>query len=151
VGGAERRDLARAVVGQRQALPAPIVGIGLPGHQVGHDRTVDQFYDGVVLQLELFGDVADGRPGIRSVPAADREQQLVLVRRQPGVPGGLRGESQEDPQGVAEPGEGSVVPVGQLGGYRRIVSLDDIADAAGGGLAAPHRTQRSSKISISPP
>ena len=78
VDGGESLELLRAGSGQQKSLAAPILRIDLPPYEAGLGRPIDQLDGGVVLQLELLGDIADrGRSTAGEAP--NREKQLMLV------------------------------------------------------------------------
>ena len=76
-------------------------GSGERAHEAGGVGAVDELDDGVVPELKRFGQVADDRRSAAVVPA-DREQELVLRRRDARAAGRLLGEALEDSERVAE-------------------------------------------------
>ena len=90
----------------------------MPLDELRGDRAIDQADRAVVPQEQRCGDVADRRTlrGVRSgVVAADRQQQLVLSRRNPERRGLLFAPLQESAQGGPESEEFGVLGVREVG------------------------------------
>ena len=85
-------QLAGTIGGEPEELAPVVVGIDPRLDQTGRDGSLHELDRRVVLELESFGDVTDGRRSV-AVPPANREQELVLVRREAGVTSGVLGEA----------------------------------------------------------
>ena len=104
---------ARAGRGELEPHHSFVVGIRDPAHDACLHRPVDQPDRAVVANQQRVGDVADGRaPPV--VVAADREQQLVLRRREPLGAGLLLAPTQEAAQPRPHPEQLPVLRVGQV-------------------------------------
>lgn len=112
VGGAQALEHATTSRCEPETLTATIVSVDLTSHQTGFNGTGDEFDDGVMLQLQEVRGIADRRVDVAG-ESPDRQQQLVLIRREPLVACGLLREPQEHAQRVPEPCERSVVLIGQ--------------------------------------
>jgi hypothetical protein len=103
-------ELLRTGRGQQKSLTAPIFAIDLPPYESSLGRPVDELDGGVVLQLQLLGEIAD-RGRSAAGETADREKQLMLVGRDALCTGRILGEPHEDAKGVPEVSQGAVVAI----------------------------------------
>jgi hypothetical protein len=93
----ERVELVDPGWGERHAHDAAAARVWTTLHQSGGCGAVDQPDGAVVAQHEVVGDLADRGP-CRVGVAPDRQQQLVLSRRQPGSLGLVFAPAEEAPQ-----------------------------------------------------
>ena len=105
-------------------MASAVGAVLLPAYEARRLGPVHQLHDRVVTLLEHLGQVGDRRPVLAS-EALYGQEQLVLGGSQARRPRLLLGEAQELPQCVPEPGEGSVLPVGELV-HGNNLSLHDI-------------------------
>ena len=111
VRGRQPSELAPTRRREREPVAPAIVLVDPPRDETGLDRPIDELDDAVVLQLERSRDVTD-RGSVDAGCATDGEQQLMLVRRDPGRARGVVGEAGEHAERVAKAGERLVVAVG---------------------------------------
>ena len=71
-----------ALGGEREPNDTVAIGIGAAPHQSGGLGSIHELDRAVMAQQQVVGDVID-RWSLRATVAPDREQQLVLGRRQP--------------------------------------------------------------------
>jgi hypothetical protein len=101
-----------ALVGQDHSDSTGVVGVRRPLDEVLLLRSVDQFDDAVVPQLEPVGEFADHGP-VASGEALERQHELVLLRSDAMTAHCLLAEAQVAPDAEAEPGERFEVLLGQ--------------------------------------
>ena len=109
---ANRLGFEQARAPGRQAEPddALVVRVVVPADQSGLGRAVHQSHRAVVAQEQRRGDVADRRV-LDAVVAADREEELVLGRREAGVARPFLAPVEEPPELGAEREQVAVVGV----------------------------------------
>jgi len=103
----QRRQLIENVPApgrQLHAYQTTIAGNQFLAYQTGLLRAVHEADDGVMTLLEKFGEFGNGRPAAAGV-ARDAQQELVLLRRQPGLARRLLAEAEKAPELVAESGQ----------------------------------------------
>lgn len=98
--------------GQRQSGDPSVVIVECAFDESGSFRSIDELDRAVVLDEEMFRHVGDGRRFVARMPA-DRQQQLMLAWREPGLRRLLIAPSQELPEAVAECEQIAVVAVGE--------------------------------------
>ena len=91
---------------------AVIQHVAVAAHQPQGGQTVDEPDDGVMLELELPGEGADGRQAVGRKPL-DRQEQLVLLGLEARLPSDPLAEGQEAADEVAEMGEALVIRLTQ--------------------------------------
>lgn len=95
-----------------QPLTPAVIRIDSARHESGLYGPPDELDRRMVLQLQLFGHFADRWAGLPGVPP-NCEQKLMLMRCEPFASGGFLREVLEDAQRIPEPGQGSIVAVGE--------------------------------------
>jgi chloride channel protein, CIC family len=112
----------RAGVGEGHPHDAAVGGILDPAHQPGLVGPVDQAHGGVVAQVEVVGQLTDGRsPGVDVAP--DGEEKLVLGGGQPGGPGLLLAPVEEGPEPGPQVEERAVVSLVEMPPWHDNISL----------------------------
>jgi hypothetical protein len=109
---------ARAGCGEPQPNDTLIVGIGTPRDESGRHRAVHETDRAVMAQQQRLGDVTD-RGIVRTRVTTDREQQLMLRRRQVDFGRLFFAPAQEAADTGAPFEEPLIVGVGELGGVGR--------------------------------
>ena len=99
-------------IGQDDVLAAVIHRIGPAADEAGRVGAIDQLDNGVMAKLQRVGELTyDGR--LIAFAPANREEKLVLCRREPGVAGRLFGKALKHPERVTEAGECLVLAIGK--------------------------------------
>ncbi|MEY2473410.1 MAG: hypothetical protein QOK28_2739 [Actinomycetota bacterium] len=116
-----------AACGDGQQLSAAVTRVSLAVDQTGVFGAVYELSDGVRLELQHVRDFSDGR-GTAIGEATNRQQQLVLLRREPFVPSRVLREPEKDAQQVSQAGECLVLVVTELheGGHFVNISCHDV-------------------------
>ena len=109
--GGEPREPLGAFARERESDDAVVIGVGAPRDQSCRLGSINELDRAVVAQQKLVRDIPD-RGAVGAAVPADREQQLVLGGRQPGVLGLLLAPVQEASQTGAQLEQVGVVRVG---------------------------------------
>lgn len=90
---------------------APIAAVREAPQQPPAHASVDQADGALVADLEKLRKLGDRRPALAESP--DKEKQLVLARRNAGLPDRVFGETEETAQRLAPPSQAPIFRVGQ--------------------------------------
>jgi hypothetical protein len=134
VNGGELAQGCLALVGQAQQHLTPVDLVAVSRQQATLFRPVNECHSAVVLDLEPFGDIADG--DLIAAKPLDGEQQLVLLGLEPGGTGRFLAKALEFAQLIAEFGQNPVI-WGSQGSAHRALLLDRITTYA----VTPNSTQ----------
>ena len=118
-----------------------VVGVALAADQPGGIGAVDELDGAVVAEEQVVGDLADGRSaGV--IVAMDGEEQLMLVRGQPGRLGLLFAPAQEATEPVSQREQPCVFLLGQSH-LDTIPSCDDVLSVS---VLRPARPPRGPRV-----
>ena len=87
---------------------ALVQGVAVAADHAQRGQAVDEAHDGVMLQLQLPGQGADGRQPVGGQPL-DREEQLVLLGLEALLAGRPLAEHEEAAKKVAEVGQALII------------------------------------------
>src|SRR5258708_3831463 len=99
---------------------ASVFGGTLPAYKTSRLQAVYQFYRAVVLDLQPLRQLGDPRPDVGG-QSFEREQQLVLLRFQPGSSRGLFTEPNKPTDQVPEFSQRVVIAVGKFSFHNRLL------------------------------
>lgn len=113
VAGGEGGEFVFAPGRQSEADLAVIAGIGIAADIFFPGEAVGEADAAVVLDLQAFGEFADGDM-VATGKTLDGEEGLVLLGGEAGGVGGILAEAEEFPQGVAELRQALIMGAGEL-------------------------------------